>query len=656
MKPKLRNAAPRRPIYNGVSGRIARAVDAAVGLIAPGTAHRMQLSRMKSSALIAYESAQITRTNPATQTASADGEVLNDLPRLRELSRTMVRDDAHAASTLNILEEAIVGDGITPQAMCKPEDSGMTPDQCSEWDAACMNEWTRWAKQEADATEVGTFYDIQSLALRSWLQDGDAFGHVVIGGDGLLRVEMIDADRVESPRSFDTFDIRGGIELGPHSERVALYVLPHHPADSFPGQNWAADPVRIPFVNGQTSMVQHVFKRTRPGQTRGVPVFTPSLLYTRHLHHYLDSELIAARAASNFALFIKRGVSSTDADIMPVQDTEESSGVEYHEQLEAGTIEYLNEGEEPVPFNPNRPGGSFDPFVTRILRATSASCGLSYEHVARDFGRMNLSSARALLRETRRGFDLTRQRFNHQFNRPHYHNVIRAAVAAGRLTPPSRKDYLNNTEAFLAHRWVPPAYAMMDPKTDVEASTMAVAANLATPFDEAARQGLDAEQVLRERARFIQRSYEVEDEFDLPRGTLTNPDAELVSGEQEAVGGEIDGDDSEPADGEDVAAQKARLDAIGVAVRGGLITPQQQDEERVRADMGLPPMTPAVSEAWAAEPVRRPVTLAAPSEAATEAEAEEKIVEPPPFGDAPEEDEVIDEQPTDDEAEEAVTQ
>ena len=520
MRTRIRKGAKRQPIYSGVGGAIARTVDAAVGVVAPGLAHRMQLSRMKSSALIAYEAAEVSRTNPATRTNSADGEVLNDLPRLRELSRQMVRDDAHAASTLNILVESIVGDGITPQATCTPDATGMTAAQCSEWNSACMAEWTRWASDDADATQVGTFYDLQELALRTYLQDGDAFGHVIVGGDGLLRVEMIDADRVDSPQGFDTVNVRGGVELGSHAEPVALHVLPYHPADSWAGTPYGAKTERIAFADGNLSMVQHVFKRTRPLQTRGVPVLTPSLLYTRHLHHYIESERIAARAASNFALFIKRSVSATDADILPVQGTEATGGTEYHEQLEAGTIEYLNEGEEPVPFNPNRPGQAFDPFVTRLLRATAASCGLSYEHVARDFGRMNLSSARALLRETRRGFDLTRSRFNHQWNRPNYGNVIRVAVSAGRLRPPSRREYLNNPMAFLSHRWVPPAYAMMDPKTDVEASVMAVDANLATPFDEAARQGLDAEQVLRERARFIQRSYEIEDEFGLPRGTL----------------------------------------------------------------------------------------------------------------------------------------
>jgi capsid protein len=109
--------------------------------------------------------------------------------------------------------------------------------------------------------------------------------------------------------------------------------------------------------------------------------------------------MIAARAASNFAMFIKRTATTEDPDIFPVRGTSQATEREYHQELEPGIIEYLNEGEEPVEFAPNRPGTAFDPFVMRMLRSIAASTGLSYEIVARDFGRMNLSSARAMLRE-----------------------------------------------------------------------------------------------------------------------------------------------------------------------------------------------------------------------------------------------------------------
>lgn len=521
MAKRIRGGEERKPIYTGVAGRLARAVDSAVGLVAPRLAHEWRKARVKSAALVAYESARITRQNPKTESGSADSEILPDLRKLRDLSRTLIRDDAHAATTINIHEECIVGEGIRPQSSCTPEATGLSEQECEDWKRACNAEFERWSDEEADATQVGTFYDLQSLALRCYLQDGDAIGHAVVGSNGTISCELIDADRVESPGFTDTQTIRGGVELGAQGQRVAFHILPNHPDDTFVGSPWSMIPTRVPATDERGySIVQHVFKRGRAGQTRGVPLLTPSLLYNRHLHHYLDSELIAARAASNFALFIKRNVTSTDADIFPVQDDEQATGQQFHEVLEPGIIEYLNEGEEPVAFNPNRPGNAFEPFVARVLRAISASSGLSYEVVCRDFGRMNLSSARAMLREIKRGFDLTRRRLVRAFCRPWWGNVIRAAVGAGRLRPPA-KLWFDNQRAFLAAEWVSPAYGMVDPETDVKGSMLAVDANLSDQWTEAQKHGLDAEQVLLRRARFHKRAREIELQYGLEPGTLT---------------------------------------------------------------------------------------------------------------------------------------
>lgn len=538
-------AEKRRPIYSGVTGTLAKAFDATLAIVAPRLVHSMQVARMKSAALIAHEAAEVNRLNPKQVSSSADGEILPDLPRLRELSRALVRDDAHASSTMNILDETVVSEGIVPQSACTPEATGLTDEQCQDWRAQCEARWKRWAEDEADATEVGTFYDLQSLALRCWLQDGDSLSHALIGGDFMLSCELIDADRLESPGFYDTDKIRAGVELGDHGERVAFHVLPQHPDDFFlAGNNKPRAPIRIPANDRGYSIVQQVFKRTRPGQTRGVPLFTPSLLYGRHLHHYLDSELIAARSASNFAMFIKRAVTPSDPDLMPVQDNEKATGQDFHEFLEPGTIEYLNEGEEPVPYTPNRPGTQFEPFVIRILRAMCASSGLSYEIVCRDFGRMNLSSARAMLREVRRGCDLMRRRLVRGFCQPWWNNVIRMGVASGELRPPGR--FLDDPKPFLAAIWVPPSYGMVDPKTDVEASTLAVASNLSTQWEEAAKQGGDAEHNLRERARFHRLQLDVEKEHDLPPGTLDAP--KQGQGSQPKPGNEV-----EPADEQEEA-------------------------------------------------------------------------------------------------------
>lgn len=510
----------RPPIYSGVAGILAKAVDTTVGVFAPRLVHRFQVARAKSAALLAFEAARISRTNPREPTLSADADILPDLQKLRDLSRALIRDDAHAASSVDILEENIVGAGLTAQPACTPKATGLSPEACEEWNEACREAFATWAEEEADAAKHGTFAELQALVLRTFVTDGEAFAHTVFGGDGTIAIEIIDSDRIESPGQFDTRTIRGGVEIDKHGAAVRYHVLKDHPNDTFFGGGGAArESVALPREDNGYAIMLHVFRKRRAGQTRGVPWVTPALGFAKHLHHYLDSEVIAARVAACYAMFIKKPISEIDQDVFPVVDNEQATGQSFLQELQPGQIEYLAEGEEPVPYTPNRPGTQFTAFVERILRAQCATMGLAYELVAKDFARMNLSSARAVLRECRRGFDLSRARLVRQFCRPTYQNVIRAKVQAGILTPPA--GWLDNPRAFLACKWVAPAYGIVDPVTDTKGSVEAVAANVSTPQLEAAAQGLDAEQVLRDRAAFLAKARDIEVEFGLEPGVLT---------------------------------------------------------------------------------------------------------------------------------------
>ena len=55
---------------------------------------------------------------------------------------------------------------------------------------------------------------------------------------------------------------------------------------------------------------------------------------------------------------------------------------------------------------------------------------------------------------------------------------------------------------------------------------------------------------------------------------------------------------------------KQKIEAYGIGVRGGTITPQEDDEKYFRESLELPNPNPAVQEAWQQDGgARRPVTL-----------------------------------------------
>ena len=62
---------------------------------------------------------------------------------------------------------------------------------------------------------------------------------------------------------------------------------------------------------------------------------------------------------------------------------------------------------------------------------------------------------------------------------------------------------------------------------------------------------------------------------------------------------------------------KQKYDAMGVAIRAGLLTATPEIEEQTRAELGLPPMTKEVKKAWEATGgIRQPITLKSAEEAA----------------------------------------
>ena len=512
-------------------GFVARLIDQAVAAVSPQWAMRRQaarnvLQRSVPGTRLRYDAVRMDRVRSVPRSGSADGDLLPDLRVLREKSRSLVRDDAHAAAAIRVLVDNVVGDGISPQSNLRPETSGLTQAQCDDWNASAEQLWRESCAVAADANDVDDFAALTRLVYRTRLVDGEALAHrLVVPGRGPIATcyELIDVDRLEDPAS--PGNVRYGVELGDRGEPVAYWLLPHHPDDLRFTTAQAlrpTNPERFVRRNGDFWNVLHVYRRERPGQSRGLPLLTPAMPLFEHLHHYLDSEIIAARANANVAMFIRRPLDpAADPDVRPVDDDAGRDGeLVYHETLEPGTIEYLNEGEEIQPFLPARPGSSFDAFVTRILRAICAALDLPYEMVAKDFGGMNYSSARVALLEARRGFEIEQNALVGTWLKPVWENMVREAIAVGAL-PTYAAAMRRNPRAFLTARWIRPAWGWVDPVKEIDSARQAIAANLSTPDIEASRAGLDAVEVLEARARFLVAAREIESRNGLAPGSLT---------------------------------------------------------------------------------------------------------------------------------------
>jgi lambda family phage portal protein len=437
---------------------------------------------------------------------SADADLLPDLPTLRQRSRALNRDDAHASAITNTVVSNIVGSGITPQCRIDHKTLEISPQQAADFARQAERAWKRWVPY-ADAQNRMDFYAIQGLIQRQILENGEVIALPLMVRDEpwrplRLAYEIIEADRLETPIGKRTDpNIRDGVELGERGQPIAYWIRKRHPGDaSLIGQAAVAakaEFIRYPARNAAgRKNVLHLFWTKRPGQTRGEPFFAPVLEYFRNLGQTVEAELMAQRIAACFTAFVSRktpygptmGKAVTNAKGQRI------------EEIEPGLVMYGEPGEEMSFGQPQRPGNTFEPFVMMILRAIGAALGLPFELVMKDFSRTNYSSARAALLEARRFFLCYQRWLAVHFCQPTWEMVLEEAwlseqiPAVNLITAEQRDDWMNAT-------WIQPGWGWIDPVDEVRASKDAIDAKLSTQADECAAQGRDWEEVMQQLAR-----------------------------------------------------------------------------------------------------------------------------------------------------------
>jgi len=497
-------AAMHKPTFGGRFGRM---IDNALGVLAPRFALKREAARyardqFRQLTAGAYRGANSTRLKNAwtTTSGSADQDILPDLDTLRERSRELNRDDGFACGITESIVTNVVGDGIKPQSRVDPEAVGLSQSAVDEFQKRAEDAWNRWI-EFADLTAAQDFYRLQSLVERKRLEDGDVLAMPLMdgvpGSDFSLAIQIIEADRLATPTG-RTGSVRGGVEIDSMGRPVKYYIRKAHPGNTTIGNGTASRQfAEVEAFNSQGRRnVFHLFDRERPEQNRGVPLFSSVLSLFHDLSNYVESELVSARVGACYSAFITK--SDPAAAMSAAASGAAESDGSRREGLEPGLIEYLAPGESVTFGNPTRPGATFDAFVIRILRAIAAGVGISYELVARDYSKVNFSSARAAILEDRRGFRVRQARHVAQFSQPVWEMVLEEAFLRGEL---GTVPFMQNRDAFTNAVWNPPGWQWVDPLKEVQAAEKALSLNLTTLADELSSQGKDYEEVLRQVAK-----------------------------------------------------------------------------------------------------------------------------------------------------------
>jgi lambda family phage portal protein len=475
---------------------------------------------------------------------SADSDTLDDLPMLRDRSRDLNRSNGYAAGVTGTMTTNVAGTGHTPQSKIdvdglKAKGVTLSENRIAEAQVAIERGWRKWAHSHVcDSRNRLHFFEIENLVERESLEAGDCFilplmldRHGPPPRPYSLALEIVEADRVDTPTDKSTEKtIRSGVALGSRGEPTAYWVMREHPGDSSRycsglGKS-SSEFNEIPAWGkaGRPNVLHH-YHVLRSGQTRGVPLFTPVMEFIRHLAQYMEAEQWAKRMEACIGLIIK----SADAfDVASAYSTETDSESKRVQDFEPGMTWYLDPGQELTPFNPQRPGNSFEPFTRLILRAISTGLGLPYELVAKDFSESNYSNMRAALLEARRLFRYRQRVLISHLGQPAWDMLIEEMVLRGEVALP---NFYRCREEYTRARWIPCGWQWIDPLKEVQASRLAVEAGLSTHADELAAHGKDVDEVIEENSRV----YKVMRERGLP--LFVGSGTTVVGAEEETAAG-----------------------------------------------------------------------------------------------------------------------
>lgn len=472
-------------------------LDRAVNYLSPAAGLRRTRARVIHELALQYRAADDSRlrsdwilgTSAATTGAS-------ERTTLRERSRDLNRNDAVASGATDTMAINVVGQGLQLQSRIRADRLGVTEERARELQRLAEQIWQAW-KPNADSTNLCDFDELQFLALRKVVEDGEVIALPIMVQDewrSIKRaIELIEADRlVNYEAGLNLSNIDSAIQTGSRGEPIAYFI---EKAGSSLGAKKESVRIEARDKYGRPKIL-HLFPVRRPGQLRGIPWFAPVMTLFKDLGDTIEAEVVAARVSACLAVFVTMA-DPAYAQYAAHTDTETDTGHRL-QGLEPGVINYLGTGESINVVNPNRPGDTFAPFVEMVLRMIGMSLNLPYELLSKDFSKTNYSSARAAILEGRRMFTTWRSWFGRKFCQPVYDLVLEEAYLRGQFDVP---DYYGLRAEYTRAQWLGGGWGWVDPVKEVEASRKAIDYGLSTLADEVAGQGKDWEEVLEQQKR-----------------------------------------------------------------------------------------------------------------------------------------------------------
>ena len=446
-----------------------------------------------------YSDAGASHTKNALKAFRAySGSPISDIDfnntTLRQRGRMLYMASPIAAAIINTNRTKIVGGGLKMKACINGKLLGMTDEAAQSWCEKTEAEFRLWCEDRRNCDMLGqnNFYEIQQLAVKSWLMSGDVF--VVIKREKptslnpySIRLQLVEADRVGTPTSggymygptegtYNNNQVHDGVEVDANGRIVAYHICSEYPEFYTKSPEWK----RVVAFGEKTGIpnVLHLMNSERPDQYRGVTLLAPAIEMILQGRRYTEAELTAAIIQSYFTAWIE---TSGDATSTPIKGNYGGEGNEADDnfdddeeiEMSPGKVVTLKEGETVHFGNPNVPTAGFEVFTKTINKQIGAGTETPYDVFIKEFN-SSYSASKGALEEFAEVAKVKRSMVVADLCQPVYEIWLAEAIARGRISAPGFFDDPLIRKAWCATRWDGPAQTSLDPEKEARANEILV--------------------------------------------------------------------------------------------------------------------------------------------------------------------------------------
>ena len=439
-----------------------------------------------------YDSAQTTNQNKNywanSDSLSADQSQSPSVRRtLRNRARYEVANNSYARGIVLTLANDLVGTGPRLQLTTGDADENRFVERLfREWSLA-----------------VNLPEKLRTMRI-SRAQDGESFGvlsfNPKIRNPIILDLRLIESEQVATPvYNIDPDDYNDGITFDKWGNPVSYDVLVVHPGSLSLG--FVENYERI-----DADSVIHYFRSDRPGQTRGVPDITPALPLFSQLRRFTLAVLGAAETAADFA-----GVLYTDA---PANG--ESDDIEPFDpvELEARTLLTMPGGWKMGQVKSEQPATTYVEFKNAILNEIARCLNMPFNIAAGNSEGYNYASGRLDHQTYYKAINVDRNLMETEVLDRLLGAWFNEAILVEGLLPQS----MRSTDFDLSHSWFWDGHEHVDPAKEANAQQTRLLNNTTTLAAEFAKQGINWEDALHQRAKEI----DLMDELGISTGDVPN--------------------------------------------------------------------------------------------------------------------------------------